>query len=76
MTNSEIDEFLYHLDDIWNHNAGKIKYEKVLGDYIIDFITGNNESNQNIIEQLIVGSKFITITNWDDAGNISGKINR
>ena len=76
MTNSEVDEFLYHLDDSWNHDAGKIEYTKSLGNHYIDFITGNNESNKAIIEQLISGSKFITITGWDDKGNFSGRINR
>lgn len=76
MLNSEIDEFLYNLDDIWNHNDGKINYTKVLDNYYIDFNTGNNESNLAIVENLISGSKYIKITGWDGKGNFSGYIAR
>ena len=76
MKNSEIDEFLYDLDDNWNHNAGKIEYTKSLDNYYIDFTIGNNATNQAIVEGLISGSRFLTITSWNAQGNFSGRINR
>lgn len=76
MKNSEIDEFLYALDDKWNHVAGKIKWTKTGDNYYIDFTTGNDMTNQTIVENLIADSRWITITSWDEKGNFSGRINR